>query len=303
MCCQWIYNILLALHVCQHFNYHDEPALVKHLIHIVSDFDKGFDRFMMFLDPLSFSFEIDQTLYPTRPSDPRIKTSRHIQALQYFLHYGNNFKVSMQFSEFDFAGHDGAHAFTTFTGEVDMVNCPVLNSRGSTPLLLACHSLEPKSVLLLLRYGADPLRPGQLHHIIGLQFQHPLYVLVTKLNVSVFWRNHNRHMDQDVHERFLSRQNEQDTNLRLCLRFLSRAMTSLPITTKPQKTNSKSTFQLHKYFEDLLPKNRTTEPAELSQWCRFTIRKALGQCGQLPTGINTLPLPTSLKDYVDLLMD
>ena len=198
------------------------------------------------------------------------------------------------------------NSFSTFTGQVDMVNCPVLNSRGSTPLLLACHSLEPKSVLLLLRYGADPLRPGQLHHIIGLQFQHPLYVLVTKLNASVFWRNHNRHMEQEVHERFLSRQNEQDTNLRLCLQYLSRAMTSLPITTKPPTSppsSSKALFQLHKYFEDLLPKNRTSEPAELSQWCRWTIRQMLQKCGHLPAGIESLPLPNVLKQYVDLLLD
>ena len=52
--------------------------------------------------------------------------------------------------------------FFSYDDSVSFVDVPVSGSRGSTPLLLACHHVSPPAVLMLLRYGADPLSPGQV---------------------------------------------------------------------------------------------------------------------------------------------
>ena len=60
--CPAIGCIVLALHICQKYNYQDDPDRVRELVSIVAKVDEGFDRFMTFLDPLSFTFEVDQIL-------------------------------------------------------------------------------------------------------------------------------------------------------------------------------------------------------------------------------------------------
>ncbi len=53
----------------------------------------------------------------------------------------------------------------------------------------------------------------------------------------------------------------------------------------------------------LVPEDRYKQPASLKHQCRLTIRDALLRADHLPDGPNKLPLPTILKEYVDLRMD
>ncbi|XP_006004874.1 ankyrin repeat and SOCS box protein 17 [Latimeria chalumnae] len=51
---------------------------------------------------------------------------------------------------------------------------------------------------------------------------------------------------------------------------------------------------------DYIPITRYKEPCELLHICRVTIRNCLLASNQLPTGIFTLPIPTSLQYYLNL---
>ncbi len=53
----------------------------------------------------------------------------------------------------------------------------------------------------------------------------------------------------------------------------------------------------------LVPEDRYLEPASMKQQCRLEIRRALLGADNLPDGPQRLPLPTSLIQYVDLLID
>lgn len=56
---------------------------------------------------------------------------------------------------------------------------------------------------------------------------------------------------------------------------------------------------------NLLPqlKFRCTGPQDLQHLCRITIRRALYDNWKLPQGITLLPLPTMMKDYINLRYD
>lgn len=56
--------IVLAAHICQNYNIDDEPELLADILMSVFLCDGGFDRFVIFLDPLTFPFDVDPIIYP-----------------------------------------------------------------------------------------------------------------------------------------------------------------------------------------------------------------------------------------------
>ncbi len=296
----------MALHLCQHFNI-PEAAEVKDLMMRVYGEDGGFHRFCIFLDPLAFPYEVDPILFPESQGQVFAMIPQYLGILEYFLDVGHDLTVRVQFSELDLTQQElPVH---TFNSDVRFVDAPLPAARGSTPLLLACHSINPAAVLLLLRYGADPLRSGQVHRVIGIQFQHPLYVLLTKLNASVFWLSHHQHLDMPLREQFFKTHDRQVEDIRQCLCYFSRAVAQLPIGLAGDgstiRDNLGKVFYLHPKQADAVPSTRTSDPPELCHWSRCLIRNHLQQHSRLslPSSIQKLPLPDLLKRYVDLLVD
>ena len=299
--------LALALHLCEHFRIMDQSDLVKDKMKKLFNEDDGFDRFCLFLDPLVFPYEIDTVLFPQPMGQVQTMVPRYLKVLEYFLSQAHNLAITIQFSELDLTQNN--LPYHTYGCDVRFVDAPLPGSRGSTPLLLACHAINPAAVLLLLRYGADPLRSGQLHRVIGLQFQHPLYVLLTKLNASVFWLSHHQHLDVTLKEQFMKTHNRQVNDIRQCLRYFCRAAVNLPIGISGEgstvRDNIGKVFYLHPAQQDAVPVTRTKEPAELCHQARCLIRQHLHQHSNLdqPSSIQKLPLPTLIKRYLDLLID
>lgn len=159
----------LAAHLCQKYELVTEQELLQELLLALFECDNGFDRFMTFLDPLTFPFEVDNEIYPFHCDvSTGTITPKHLKVLEYFLGVAANLTVKVKFSAFDFTSRAGT--YSSYVSEVPFVDVPVPACRGSTPLLLACHSISPESVLLLLRHGADPLRPGQVRqNVVSLK--------------------------------------------------------------------------------------------------------------------------------------
>ena len=297
--------LILALHLCQKLNVVDEPELIKELLTRVESEEGGFDRFFIFLDPLVFPYEIDCVLFPETVDQVERMVPQYLKVLEYFLGQAHNMTTKMKFSELDLT--DQNLPLRTYDCDVRFVDSPLPSSRGSTPLLLACHSVNPQAILLLLRYGADPLRPGQANHVIGLQFQHPLYVLLTKLSSSVFWLDQQQHLDVPLREQFLTTYARQVADIHLCLRYFSRSVPQLPIGAAGQSStgqvNTGKVFYLHPTHQDAVPSTRMREPAELCHLARCSIRKHILLYSRLsqPSSIQTLPIPDLLKKYLDLL--
>ena len=299
--------LALALHLCERFRIMDEPDTVKDLMRKIFDEDVGFDRFCLFLDPLVFPYEIDSILFPEPVGQVHNMIPKYLNVLEYFLSQAHNLTITIQYSELDLTQRN--LPYHTYGCDVRFVDAPLPGSRGSTPLLLACHAINPDAVLLLLRYGADPLRSGQLHRVIGLQFQHPLYVLLTKLNASVFWLSHHQHLDVTLRDQFMKTHLRQVDDIRLCLRYFGRAAVQLPIAFADGgstiRDNSGKIFYLHPAHHDAVPLSRTKDPAELCHLARCSIRKYIQQhCQRDPSSsISKLPLPSLIKRYLDLLTD
>ena len=187
--------LYIAAHLCYRYQVEDS-SLIQQVLEAAYDGDGNFDNWFLFLDPLAFLFEIESNLYPYKLKDDEgFITTERLGALEYFLHHARGIKKKRVLCQFRSEVDDFPRATER---ELSIVNLPLVSCRGCTPLLLASHSSDPRAVLLLLRYGADPLLPAIPESPWGVQFQVPLYVLVSKLNASVFWKSHNFHLDADV---------------------------------------------------------------------------------------------------------
>ena len=89
---------------------------------------------------------------------------RYLKVLEYFLSQAHNLAITIQFSELDLTQNN--LPYHTYGCDVHFVDAHLPGSRGSTPLLLACHAINPATVLLLLQYGAAPAVVGAAppHH-------------------------------------------------------------------------------------------------------------------------------------------
>ena len=155
--------IVLAAHLCQKYQIVDEPEMLQSILMSVFSCEGGFDRFVNFLHPLIFTCEVDPILYllhSLHTIDPTIN-ERNIEVLEYFLSQATRITVPVEVREFHVT--DCQHpSYTSYYryAKVPFVEMPTFSCRGTSALLLACQSINAPAVLLLLRYGADPMRTG-----------------------------------------------------------------------------------------------------------------------------------------------
>lgn len=102
-----------------------------------------------------------------------------------------------------------------------------------------------------------------------------------------------------------------------CLKLAMRAVPSIMLTVNkeewkhlelPEDYNYQRRLMLEKYGEiledHLVPTSRCgLKPVELKHLCRCMIRQMLWQNFELPLGIQKLPIPLTLKRYLDLCED
>lgn len=150
-----------------------------------------------------------------------------------------------------------------------------------TTLILACENLKPDLVLLLLRHGASP-KGRPLEYL--LQTVGSVRILRTLLSFS-------SSPIELVHQ-----------SLIYCLR----AVTGLRLHFHGQRINTASICSQERYYvsDDVihyLPDDCYKTPGSLKHLSRCVVRECLLKSDNLPLGINDLIIPTSLKDYIDLI--
>ena len=304
--------IVIAAHLCQKYDITDAPDLMKRLFDEAYGCDNGFDRWMSFLDPLTHSFELETLLYNLNNTTTNVieestkDTKQQLLILEYFLKQAALVDVRVNANYFEVDISRQRITQRDYVREVTFVNAPLSTCRGSTPLLLACHSSNPEAVLLLLRYGADPLQPGQTNHMVNLGFQQPLFILANKLNAINFWRMRIRYNNATLDAQFSEQREVDEEKIITCFKYFCRAMLQIPLRSSvvgPLDTNNNSYIAIRGNYSHVLPNDRTSCPAELQQQCRCTIRRCLKNAKQLPHGIHKLPLPSIMHSYIDLLID
>ncbi|XP_076664743.1 SOCS domain-containing protein stops [Andrena cerasifolii] len=169
------------------------------------------------------------------------------------------------------------------------IDVPMESYGQALPLRVAIQNGSPDILLIMLRYGAsvepDMLAPS------------PLEMLLTKLN------EYDPRPGQD--------QAAYPEPLLLCLRFVLRTVTTAFVKTPRHIADQSGVFSVSLYEQypalmeqKLVPPERSgMSPPELRHLCRCKIRETLFENWALPHGIQSLQIPQSLMDYLDLSRD
>ncbi|KAK2181265.1 hypothetical protein NP493_404g02074 [Ridgeia piscesae] len=306
-----------AAHLCEKFQIRDAElisyVMTEHFLLLGGHTNDWFE----FLNPFgSVGRLTDSSLYPYR-HDRRGAlrewiTSRHLNALDYFLVHGNRMELLVTRSPW----RDAGNPTTTNYDRVSFVDFPLQNPLFGfmTPLTLACLSAHPPAVLLLLRHGGSPLHPYKQVECPYQDWSQPLYAVVNQLNLR---------QDEDLgSELEVSSPEGRETlqNLAMwrgrklvqCLQLLSRAATpsQLPLRFSADvcrghhdHRHGSRFIYLHERFTRMLPRRCTAPPADLQHLCRCALRRRLKTLNRLPDGIHKLALPNFLRLYLDLRID
>lgn len=169
------------------------------------------------------------------------------------------------------------------------IDVPMESYGQAQPLRVAVQNSAPDILLVMLRYGAsidcDQVAPS------------PLEILLTKFT------------EYDVQDG--QTEIAYPEHLLSCLRLLLRTVTTAYIRTPSHIADQCGVFSisLQEQFPSLVEQNLVPPersgivPAELRHQCRCRIREILYHNWALPHGIQTLQIPQTLRNYLNLLTD
>ena len=224
----------------------------------------------------------------------------------------------------------------TYTA-VTLVNFPLESSvMGTmTPLTLACLQGAHEATLLLLRHGASLMHTFSRTECCMHYINQPIYATVNQLNlfsndILTAFRNYKNALMS------LEQNKGEGTDIKVskymaspifrdgsragyhhsvmfnrgcdwlkCLAYLSMVMKVWPPMMTDEETSTHNCpasgprlpIQLAEYLPEMCSGK---SPPCLQHLSRCSVRDRLGLLRQLPKGIHTLPLPTSIKNYIDL---
>ena len=147
---------------------------------------------------------------------------------------------------------------------------------GERPLMLAARHKQPDATLLLLRHGAEV-------HTTWLHFQSAVEVLLFAPNQTVLGP-------------------QAEILISHCIRLFLRAV-NLIDRGRLKDLEEEGYYPLLDSWKDVIPTCYSESPRSLRHLCKLLIRNCLLESNNLPTGIYQLPVPTPMKDYLDLLRD
>ena len=307
-----VYPLLIAVHLCQKFNFPGKN-IVRRAMQLIVDHSSDGSCWFNFLSPFGNIRELHlNTLYPyqiARRSSEGVFvgewiTETHLSTLEYFLNNGR-----------DVRSEGLGYLLGLPESHVRFTELPIKHRYFGhvTPLTLASLTGHPKGVLLLVRYGASPLYPTNqipIRDSLRSPWFHPLHSLLNQLNLRAVDGEiqHLSLSDQD-HLPFTSSRGISVTQVRqrkllICLLYMLRVVPHPPVriahenqqVTREMKNGIgmlKSVYT--KWIEqpfDMAP--------SLQHLCRCSIREAIKEAQQLPHGIQKLPVPEIVKNYLDL---
>ncbi|KAL7028058.1 hypothetical protein ACKWTF_005709 [Chironomus riparius] len=163
---------------------------------------------------------------------------------------------------------------------VPFIDVPIESCGKSSPLRVSLQATAPDILLILLRYGANPIPNDS-----GIS---PALALLDKL----------------------SEYNESASypyQLVSCFKILMLTIPFIVLPFIPLVYQVRKEMFLKKYSalieREIVHINRIFVVPELKHLCRCSIREVLRKKSQLPHGIKLLKVPRSLKRYLDLLQD
>ena len=159
------------------------------------------------------------------------------------------------------------------------------NHIGTQSLNLACENLKPNVVLLLLRFGISPYSAIQqlletlgAARIIGRTASHPAAI----------------DAPMEIVEECLKNCLKAVKHITLCFEGETFA-------DSKAKENKQGVYYVNEGAKKYVPEEYFQSPCPLKQSCRCEIRDILLKSGQIPCGVQKLPiLSNEMKDYVDL---
>lgn len=181
-----------------------------------------------------------------------------------------------------------------------------------TPLLAATMRRDPELVLLLLRYGADPLHCAQGSDIASCC--DPIENLIEGLNSITMFKN--SEFSQETKEAL----SDEENRGMLCLEYFYRSTSHIYMAEsrefRPQEhdedkesldpTASGKVYYLHPTLASCMDMTLLSGPRSLQHLSRCVIRRSLQErcafTSILPDLIFSLPLPKHIKSYLDLMM-
>lgn len=197
---------------------------------------------------------------------------------------------------------------------LDIINREIDDISHCLPLSAAVVKRDPALVLSLLRHGADPLNtvlsPGT--------DEDPDHAeqLIDDLNGFVLFRNTGF---TETTRNILAMEERKAWT---CFAYFLRSVPSIVLSsTSHVITNidndeenemtikipvaERKTYNIHPLVASSLDMNCFTETPKLMHLCRCAIRRRIKEVNMLslPSAIRSLPLPTALKEYLDLLKD
>jgi ankyrin repeat/SOCS box protein 17 len=268
------HNILyVAAKLCCDWQFNDN-ATVTRLLNVMYHCEQTFER--LFVGAI---FGIHVTRLISGWKSDFDSCAENLAAIEYFLKHATKAKLEYI---------NGGGGVTRF------IDIPMKSYAKSQPLFLATYFAKAEVLLLLLRYGASVVSDHET--------------------------------DQVSEAELLSRFQEfcvlslplPQTEIPLtCLKILLRAVpTVAALPSDPFSRNIRvvigrgdcgvSRIYVHPRLlqEGVIPSSRSgLTPPELKHLSRCAIRNVLRENWQLPLGIRSLPIPSSIQDYLDLLVD
>ncbi|CAH1794907.1 unnamed protein product [Owenia fusiformis] len=307
--------LYIAAHLCQKYSIEDSK-LVLEVVQTAISCTGNHDRWFEFLDPLAFSCELENNLYPIYNQSnaaTTVVTKEQLNALEYFLTHCSGIVVRTNHGAIANILGLNETAVASRWSDVAFIDAPLSSCRNCNPLLLACQAESPEGVRLLLRYGAQPMFPVYSFSDPSGQQRFPLQVLAMKLNASVFWKTHIHAIESNYREEFMRQRKAYDMQINECINAFQTALPTLPLRPCQQLTqdhmgSSSTLFCVHPSYKSSLPRSITHGPRTLRHIAKCTVRNTLSRNNgnaiiSIPKKIQQLPLPILIKEYIDLQID
>ena len=204
---------------------------------------------------------------PLKPDSEELRRNRHrksMEDLTYFLRHAGTCRFQIR----SFV-RDAKDA-----NQLRLMDYPL--NYGESPLMSASRHRKPDVILTLLRHGA-------IIESNWMCYKSALEVLLLAPNLIYLNARELR-------------------NIELAAQYYARACTRIN-QDHIQNLIKEGYFPLHDRWQQLIPEARYSQPCSLRQICRIDIRKTLNRKCELPHGIQLLPLPPILMEYLDLQRD
>ena len=267
------HNILyVAAKLCCDWQFNDNATVVR-LLNVMYHCEQTFER--LFVGAI---FGIRVTRLISGWKSDFDSCAENLAAIEYFLKQATKAKL-----EYNSGG-----------GVTRFIDIPMKSYAKSQPLRLAASFAKAEVLLLLLRYGASIMSDHETDEVPEAE---PLSRFQEFCVLSL-----------PIH------QNEIPST---CLKILLRAVPTVaalpsdPFSGNIRVVIGKSDFGVSRIYvhprllqEGVIPSSRSgLTPPELKHLSRCAIRNVLRENWQLPLGIRSLPIPSSVQDYLDLLVD